>query len=167
MVMLQVVDGVVARQEAQDAFAAETRAKVDTASRELVESRAEVAGKIAEVRTEVVEARAEARADAARAECKADAGQDMAAAAHAAAANHVAGTAFKTVTGNHGYMTILAYGKVNGIEEDPARMSTMGKEVTRSCRDRGIAIRRIRDGRYGSVNRYPESVIPVALAETN
>jgi hypothetical protein len=140
MAMLQLVDGMLAEQERQAAFGAETRAVADRAIEKIGEVEVKVDGGIAEARSEVVEARVEA-----------------------AEARGVASAAFKAVSGNHGYMTILAYCKINNIEVDEDDASQMGKKVSAHCRKHSIEIKRIFHKKYGFINTYPESAILAAL----
>lgn len=79
--------------------------------------------------------------------------------AKAEAAGHLAAAAVAIHTSNHGYYTVLGYARLLGREMPKEEAQRHGKELSAICRGEGHAIHRQRDGRYGEVNSYPESVL--------
>lgn len=79
--------------------------------------------------------------------------------ARAGAAGKLADAAMKRADGNHGYLSILGHYKKHGREVSTAMASAHGKRLVRICEQRGVPVQRVHDGRFGSVNLYPESVL--------
>lgn len=79
--------------------------------------------------------------------------------AKADAAGVVAEAAKKCGHGNHGYGSVLGYCERDGREVSTAEASAHGDCLTRICSQQGVRVQANHDGRFGSVNTYPESVL--------
>ena len=67
--------------------------------------------------------------------------------------------ALDTAAGNFGYVSVLGYLKLQGREVTSAEASQHGRKLSAMCRNRDLSIQEIRDGRFGKVNLYPESLL--------
>lgn len=63
-----------------------------------------------------------------------------------------------------GYMIVARYASKYRIKLDLAIASKIGRTASRLCRERGIEIHLISDGRFEAVGAYPETILKEAFA---
>lgn len=75
---------------------------------------------------------------------------------------HLAQAALDCQQHNYGCYSALAYLKIHKKEVTLPEASKLGIRASRLCRERGIAVSKVRDPRFGEVNIYPESILDEA-----
>jgi len=74
-------------------------------------------------------------------------------------ARHTANTALATAERNHGWFSVLAFYRRKGVELTIGEAGCHGRQISATCKIRGIQPQQIADPRFGSVNTYPESML--------
>lgn len=68
-------------------------------------------------------------------------------------------SALACASGNYGYCSVLGYLRTTGRRATYGEASRHGRAIASRCRKSGVAVKEIRDPRFGKVNIYPESVL--------
>ena len=63
----------------------------------------------------------------------------------------------RTITSD--YFTVIGYANFRGINADTYNSSVVGRKASKICKDCGLAIGKVIDGKYGTINTYPLDVL--------
>lgn len=61
--------------------------------------------------------------------------------------------------GDGHFMSVLGFANINGLTVSRTEAKTLGKQASKLCREQGIEPEKVSDGRFGSVNAYPQSIL--------
>jgi prophage antirepressor-like protein len=61
--------------------------------------------------------------------------------------------------GDGHFMSVLGFANINGRTVSRTEAKTLGKQASKLCREQGIEPEKVSDGRFGSVNAYPQSIL--------
>lgn len=61
--------------------------------------------------------------------------------------------------GDGHFMSVLGFANINGRTVSRTDAKTLGKQASKLCREQGIEPEKVSDGRFGSVNAYPQSIL--------
>ena len=71
----------------------------------------------------------------------------------------------RTITSD--YFTVIGYANFRGINADTYNSSVIGRKASKLCKDCGLAIGKVIDSRYGTINTYPLDVLDEIFALIN
>ena len=71
----------------------------------------------------------------------------------------------RTITSD--YFTVIGYANFRGINADTYNSSLIGRKASKLCKDCGLAIGKVIDSRYGTINTYPLDVLDEIFALMN
>ena len=71
----------------------------------------------------------------------------------------------RTITSD--YFTVIGYANFRGINSDSYNSSVIGRKASKLCKDCGLAIGKVIDSRYGTINTYPLDVLDEIFALIN
>jgi prophage antirepressor-like protein len=74
-------------------------------------------------------------------------------------ANKKAQAALDRAESNYGYFSVLGYWRLRGVDLTLTEASMHGRKLTEICNNMGARIDRVKDGRWGYVNSYPEGML--------
>ena len=63
----------------------------------------------------------------------------------------------RTITSD--YFTVIGYANFRGINADTYNSSVVGRKASKICKDCGLAIGKVIDSKYGTINTYPLDVL--------
>lgn len=63
----------------------------------------------------------------------------------------------RTITSD--YFTVIGYANFRGINADKYNSSVIGRKASKICKDCGLAIGKVIDSKYGTINTYPLDVL--------
>ena len=71
----------------------------------------------------------------------------------------------RTITSE--YFTVIGYANFRGINANTYNSSVIGRKATKLCKDCGLAIGKVIDSKYGTINTYPLDVLDEIFALIN
>lgn len=71
----------------------------------------------------------------------------------------------RTITSD--YFTVIGYANFRGINADTYNSSVIGRKASKICKDCGLAIGKVIDSKYGTINTYPLDVLDEIFALLN
>ena len=71
----------------------------------------------------------------------------------------------RTITSD--YFTVIGYANFRGINADTYNSSVIGRKASKLCKDCGLAIGKVIDSKYGTINTYPLDVLDEIFALLN
>lgn len=71
----------------------------------------------------------------------------------------------RTITSD--YFTVIGYANFRGINADTYNSSVIGRKASKICKDCGLAIGKVIDSKYGTINTYPLDVLDEIFALMN
>lgn len=71
----------------------------------------------------------------------------------------------RTITNE--YFTVIGYANFRGINADTYNSSVIGRKASKICKDCGLAIGKVIDSKYGTINTYPLDVLDEIFAMIN
>ena len=71
----------------------------------------------------------------------------------------------RTITNE--YFTVIGYANFRGINADTYNSSVIGRKASKICKDCGLAIGKVIDSKYGTINTYPLDVLDEIFALMN
>ncbi len=71
----------------------------------------------------------------------------------------------RTITSD--YFTVIGYANLRGINANTYNSSAIGRKASKLCKDCGLAIGKVIDSRYGTINTYPLDVLDEIFALIN
>lgn len=71
----------------------------------------------------------------------------------------------RTITSD--YFTVIGYANFRGINADKYNSSVIGRKASKICKDCGLAIGKVIDSKYGTINTYPLDVLNEIFALMN
>ena len=71
----------------------------------------------------------------------------------------------RTITNE--YFTVIGYANFRGINADTYNSSVIGRKASKICKDCGLAIGKVIDSKYGTINTYPLDVLEEIFAMIN
>ena len=71
----------------------------------------------------------------------------------------------RTITSE--YFTVIGYANFRGINANTYNSSVIGRIATKLCKDCGLAIGKVIDSKYGTINTYPLDVLDEIFAMIN
>lgn len=71
----------------------------------------------------------------------------------------------RTITNE--YFTVIGYANFRGINADTYNSSVIGRKASKICKDCGLAIGKVIDSKYGTINTYPLDVLDEIFALIN
>ena len=71
----------------------------------------------------------------------------------------------RTITSE--YFTVIGYANFRGINANTYNSSVIGRKATKLCKDCGLAIGKVIDSKYGTINTYPLDVLDEIFAMIN
>lgn len=71
----------------------------------------------------------------------------------------------RTITNE--YFTVIGYANFRGINANTYNSSVIGRKATKICKDCGLAIGKVIDSKYGTINTYPLDVLDEIFALIN
>ena len=71
----------------------------------------------------------------------------------------------RTITSD--YFTVIGYANFRGINADTYNSSVVGRKASKICKDCGLAIGKVIDSKYGTINTYPLDVLDEIFALMN
>lgn len=71
----------------------------------------------------------------------------------------------RTITNE--YFTVIGYANFRGINANTYNSSVIGRKASKICKDCGLAIGKVIDSKYGTINTYPLDVLDEIFALMN
>ena len=71
----------------------------------------------------------------------------------------------RTITSD--YFTVIGYANFRGINANTYNSSVIGRKASKICKDCGLAIGKVIDSKYGTINTYPLDVLDEIFALMN
>ncbi|CKH09075.1 Uncharacterized phage-encoded protein [Fusobacterium polymorphum] len=71
----------------------------------------------------------------------------------------------RTITSD--YFTVIGYANFRGINADTYNSSVIGRKASKLCKDCGLAIGKVIDSKYGTINTYPLDILDEIFALIN
>ena len=71
----------------------------------------------------------------------------------------------RTITSD--YFTVIGYANFRGINANTYNSSVIGRKASKICKDCGLAIGKVIDSKYGTINTYPLDVLDEIFALIN
>ena len=71
----------------------------------------------------------------------------------------------RTITNE--YFTVIGYANFRGINANTYNSSVIGRKASKICKDCGLAIGKVIDSKYGTINTYPLDVLDEIFAMIN
>lgn len=71
----------------------------------------------------------------------------------------------RTITSD--YFTVIGYANFRGINADKYNSSVIGRKASKLCKDCGLAIGKVIDSKYGTINTYPLDILDEIFALMN
>lgn len=71
----------------------------------------------------------------------------------------------RTITSD--YFTVIGYANFRGINADTYNSSVIGRKASKLCKDCGLAIGKVIDSKYGTINTYPLYILNEIFALIN
>lgn len=71
----------------------------------------------------------------------------------------------RTITSD--YFTVIGYANFRGINADTYNSSVIGRKASKLCKDCGLAIGKVIDSKYGTINTYPLDILNEIFALIN
>lgn len=71
----------------------------------------------------------------------------------------------RTITSD--YFTVIGYANFRGINANAYNSSVIGRKASKICKDCGLAIGKVIDSKYGTINTYPLDVLDEIFALIN
>lgn len=71
----------------------------------------------------------------------------------------------RTITSD--YFTVIGYANFRGINADTYNSSVIGRKASKICKDCGLAIGKVIDSKYGTINTYPLDILDEIFALMN
>lgn len=71
----------------------------------------------------------------------------------------------RTITNE--YFTVIGYANFRGINANTYNSSVIGRKASKICKDCGLAIGKVIDSKYGTINTYPLDVLDEIFALIN
>nr|DAK78505.1 MAG TPA: BRO family protein [Caudoviricetes sp.] len=71
----------------------------------------------------------------------------------------------RTITNE--YFTVIGYANFRGINANTYNSSVIGRKASKICKDCGLAIGKVIDSKYGTINTYPLDVLDEIFATIN
>lgn len=71
----------------------------------------------------------------------------------------------RTITSD--YFTVIGYANFRGINANTYNSSVIGRKASKLCKDCGLAIGKVIDSKYGTINTYPLDVLDEIFATIN
>ena len=71
----------------------------------------------------------------------------------------------RTITSD--YFTVIGYANFRGINANTYNSSVVGRKASKLCKDCGLAIGKVIDSKYGTINTYPLDVLDEIFALMN
>lgn len=71
----------------------------------------------------------------------------------------------RTITSD--YFTVIGYANFRGINANTYNSSVIGRKASKICKDCGLAIGKVIDSKYGTINTYPLDVLDEIFAMIN
>jgi phage regulatory protein, rha family len=71
----------------------------------------------------------------------------------------------RTITSD--YFTVIGYANFRGINANTYNSSVIGRKASKLCKDCGLAIGKVIDSKYGTINTYPLDVLDEIFALIN
>lgn len=71
----------------------------------------------------------------------------------------------RTITND--YFTVIGYANFRGINADTYNSSVIGRKASKLCKDCGLAIGKVIDSKYGTINTYPLDILDEIFALIN
>jgi possible bacteriophage antirepressor len=65
------------------------------------------------------------------------------------------------------YFTVIGYANFRGINADTYNSSVIGRKASKICKDCGLAIGKVIDSKYGTINTYPLDILDEIFALIN